>query len=1297
MPGETGFFMTTRFDVTFGQQLCDVLAAELGFVCNFMGAKGCIVASSERSRIGSIHAVADQIMRGEIDEYGVSKDEAAQSGIMREGINMGIDFEGSRLISFSIAGPLDVVRPLARIVRFCVKALLRVRQEEDSLALDPVSLSAFRPPEMPAPTPVASTMSTDQLTQLLSHASETIEHSLSRLRDAVNHIDQGITMFDPEMRLMVWNKRFLELMELPSDIITFGLSLETIVRYAAARAGHGPDAIEAMVAKRMAVVRLHQSQHHVFVMPNGRVLELVDRSLPNGSFVSTYTDVTVRHQDQDALRAAYDHAERLVEERTHDLRQFSELSSDWFWEQDAQLRFIEFSGHATDKLQRSKSSFFGLRRWDLPISGVTAAQLAQHVATCERHEPFRDFEYLIPGDDGVPQYYCISGMPVFTRQGVFAGYRGIGRNITDLRLAEAAIKDRERQLSQIVNGSPIPTFVMDAQHRVTHWNQACANITELDASQMIGSLEVWRAFYWSPHPTLADLLVSGKIEQDMLSPDTKFKRSNLCAGAVESENFFPQLGKLGGDGLWLHFTAAPLFDSEGQLTGAIETLQDITDRRRAERLLNIRTESLQLAHAELEQRVRQRTAEVSQQLHFMQQLIEAIPGPVYYKDANSRYLGCNSAYETFTGLSSSEIVGKTPRDIAPKDLAEKYVTADRELLDHPGSQIYESQVRYANGELRDVMFHKATFTQSDGSVGGLVGLMLDISERRRMEERLRQAATVFDSSTEGVTITTPEGNIIAVNRAFTEITGYEENEVVGNNSRLLQSGRHDKNFYRQMWNSIADEGRWEGEICNRRKSGELYPQWITIVAVRDKQGTLTNYIATFSDITRHKQNEEKIQRLAYSDPLTGLPNRRLLLDRLGHALITSSQNKHYGALFFIDLDDFKSLNDTRGHETGDLLLQQVCLRLLDCVRPADTVARLSGDEFVVMLENLDDDALTATHQAESLGSKMLEAFKRPFALNDYWHHCTASMGVTLFVELQSTREELLKQADLALYRAKNSGRNTLRFFDPEMQSKATARATLEADLRQGIRDGQLTLHYQPQTDTLRMVTGAEALVRWNHPVRGMVPPGQFIALAEETTLILEIGTWVLEAACKQLHEWATIPAMAGLTMAVNVSARQFRQTNFVDQVITVLKKNAVNPHKLKLEQTESLLLEDVEEIIAKMMALKEIGVCFSLDDFGTGYSSLSYLKRLPLDQLKIDQSFVRDVLVDANDASIARAIVSMAHSLGLAVIAEGVETEAQREFLADNQCHAYQGYLFSRPLPQAQFKEFVIQVGLGNR
>ena len=765
-----------------------------------------------------------------------------------------------------------------------------------------------------------------------------------------------------------------------------------------------------------------------------------------------------------------------------------------------------------------------------------------------------------------------------------------------------------------------------------------------------------------------------------------FTRSTLIEGAVEAENFHPYMRE---GGRWLYFTAAPMRDAEGKLSGALETVQDITERRRDQQLLEERSEALQQAYSGMEKRVAERTSELSQQLHFLQQLIEAIPGPVYYKDANSHYLGCNSAYAAFTGRSSSEIIGKTPRDIAPKELADTYLQADRQLLDNPGTQIYETQLRFASGEKRDVMFHKATFTKPDGTVGGLVGLMLDITERKRMEDNLRQAATVFDNSAEGVTIATPDGTIIAVNRAFTEITGYTESEVIGRNPRMFQSGRHDKQFYRDMWASIAANGRWQGEVWNRRKNGETFPEWISITSVRDKEDRLTNYVATFSDITHQKQAEERIQMLAFSDPLTGLPNRRLLLDRLAHALVVSARGKCYGALFFIDLDDFKGLNDTRGHYVGDLLLKQVALRIAGCVREGDTVARFGGDEFVVMLENLSDNALEATSHAESIGAKILASLNEPYVLQDNPQHSTPSIGVTLFGYQQDSLEELLKQADLAMYRAKAAGRNALRFFDPEMQAVVAARVAMEADLRQGLLRHQFVLHYQPQVDHVGNVTGAEALIRWQHPQRGMVPPVEFIPLAEETGQILPLGLWVLEKACAQLSAWAKAPETAHLTLAVNVSAHQFRQPDFVDQVLQVCERNALGSGKLKLELTESLLLDDVEDIIAKMIALKANGVCFSLDDFGTGYSSLSYLKRLPLDQLKIDQSFVRDVLTDPDDAAIARTIVALAHSLGMTVIAEGVETEEQLLFLARHGCHAYQGYLFSRPLPLADFEKFI--------
>lgn len=558
-------------------------------------------------------------------------------------------------------------------------------------------------------------------------------------------------------------------------------------------------------------------------------------------------------------------------------------------------------------------------------------------------------------------------------------------------------------------------------------------------------------------------------------------------------------------------------------------------------------------------------------------------------------------------------------------------------------------------------------------------------ERRLAEQNLRIAAIAFESQ-EGMLVTDANRMILRVNRAFTNITGYTEDEVIGKHPGMLSSGRHDVGFYAEMWESINNTGAWEGEVWNRRKNGEVYPAHLTFTTVKGSDGIAVNYVATLIDITLRKSAAEEIQHLAFYDSLTGLPNRRLLIDRLKQAMASSARGDRDGALLFLDLDHFKTINDTLGHDVGDLLLKHVAERLTSCVRKGDTVARLGGDEFVIVLEGLSESVIEAAAQTEAIGEKILMTLNQPYQLDSYEYHNTSSIGATLFSGNELEVDELLKQADIAMYQAKTAGRNVLSFFDPLMQDAINTRADLERELRKALSNEQFQLHYQIQVDSSGHALGAEALIRWRHPERGLVPPFYFIPLAEETGLILPIGQWVLETACAQLKMWQQNKLTSHLVLSVNVSAKQLRQANFVVQVQAAVQRYEINPMLLKLELTESLLLENVEDTIASMNLLKGIGVRLSLDDFGTGYSSLQYLKRLPLDQLKIDQSFVRDIISDRSDQAIVHTIIAMAQSLNLDVIAEGVEVKEQRLLLLDKGCMSYQGYLFGKPLPIKQFE-----------
>jgi len=561
----------------------------------------------------------------------------------------------------------------------------------------------------------------------------------------------------------------------------------------------------------------------------------------------------------------------------------------------------------------------------------------------------------------------------------------------------------------------------------------------------------------------------------------------------------------------------------------------------------------------------------------------------------------------------------------------------------------------------------------------------------QVDEALRISEVAFETN-DAIMITDAEANIVRVNQAFLDTTGYSQEEVIGKNPRLMNSGVHDKAFYTEMWQQLLRNGYWSGEIFDKRKNGEIYPKWTKITAVRNKQQQVTHYVAVFNDLSERKRSQEEIRNLAFYDSLTKLPNRHLFLDRFSAALASATRLNKFGAILLIDLDRFKILNDTLGHDYGDFLLIEVAIRLKACVREKDTIARLGADEFVILVEDVSDDSDDTSLKVGLIAEKIRESLARPYYFNGHQLLSSSSVGVCLFDGSEKSIEELVQHAEMAMYQAKSAGRNSIRYFDPVMQHRVTSHAAIENDLRHAIEQQQLHLYYQMQVDANHRPLGAEALLRWIHPERGLVLPSLFVPIAEESTLILEIGHWVLDTACRQLSVWAESNETRDLTLAVNVSAKQFAVPDFVDQVANVLKVHKVNPARLKLELTESVLLEDMAATVQKMHALKKLGVTLAIDDFGIGYSSLSYLKQLPLDQLKIDQGFVQGITEDGSDAMLVQTIIDLATNFRMNVIAEGVETQAQLTFLKHHECMAFQGFLFGMALPVKEFERLLHRI-----
>ncbi|HEY9147490.1 MAG TPA: EAL domain-containing protein [Gammaproteobacteria bacterium] len=683
-----------------------------------------------------------------------------------------------------------------------------------------------------------------------------------------------------------------------------------------------------------------------------------------------------------------------------------------------------------------------------------------------------------------------------------------------------------------------------------------------------------------------------------------------------------------------------------------------------------------LAHAfnSMSTSIHQRERELVESEDKYRNLVDNLPQRVFLKDRHSTYISCNRSYAHDLGIEPEDIVGKSDFELFAPEYAREYRLNDEQVM--LKGEIAEIEEPYIIGGRESVVLAvKTPIRNADNEVVGILGIFWDITDKKLAEEKLRQSAVVFESTADGVMVTDAENRIIAVNKAFCDITGYSQAEALGKSPSFRRSERQGTEFYSAMWDEIAQTGRWQGEIWNRRKNGEIYPEWMTVNVVRDEEGRIGNYVAVFSDITQVKHSQMQLDHMAHHDPLTDLPNRNLLADRLAQAVHRAERTGNHVAVLFIDLDRFKNVNDTLGHPSGDLLLQDVARRLQHMLRLEDTVARLGGDEFIVVVEDIERPDF-----AESVASKIIDVIAAPFTINGQELFIGASIGISLYPTDGNNPSNLIKYADTAMYQAKEKGRNTYQFYTQELTDTVMERLALESSLRRALEAGQLELHYQPQVELgSGRIVGAEVLLRWYHPEHGMISPERFIPLAEEAGLILPIGEWVLEQACIQAAQWCELyPEFERI--AVNLSIAQLQRSDFVEKVRDILQRTGLSAEKLELEITEGMLMQfpDITRVV--LNGLRDLGVDLAIDDFGTGYSSLGYLKRFPIQILKIDRSFIMDIPADSNDVAITRAVIALGKSLQLKVIAEGVETVQQAEFLLQEGCNLGQGYYYNHPV-----------------
>jgi diguanylate cyclase (GGDEF)-like protein/PAS domain S-box-containing protein len=937
----------------------------------------------------------------------------------------------------------------------------------------------------------------------------------------------------------------------------------------------------------------------------------------------------------------------LVSERAANLISLIDNTEDLIWSVDLDFRLIACNRAMQQHLDRDLGAEtpLGKRPEELLQLGRTGIWHALFERALSQ-DPFRT---EVPLSDGRTLEVALNRI-VF--DGRATGISIFGREITGRKRTEIKLRESGESLTPTQRIDGLGSYVLD----ILSGKWVCSEVLD----ELLGidresdhTFELWCSLV---HPEDRAMMNDYMISEVVGKGRSFDKEYRIIRATDKVER-------------WMHGLGSLEFDEDGQPLKLRGLIKDITERVRTD--LHLR-----------ESEERYRTA--------FQTSIDFIS---LSRTGDGEYLEANEAFLDFFGYSREEVIGRTSRELGIwADWAGRQRMVE-ELNRTSVCRNMEAQYRKKNGELFWGLLSASTI-ESQG-VPCVLSIVRDISDAKAAEQRMSATAqdlrvseeryrTVFQNGLDPIVINLFDNlRYLDVNQAFLDVMGFERDEVIGRTSVDLNLWTDPRDLANLARTLRANSEYRNMESLFRKKNGDTV--WgLMSSSIIEIEGSRC-VLSIVRDISKAKAAEEEIRNLAFYDPLTGLPNRRLLLERLHQTRPVTVRNNHMRALLFVDLDNFKILNDTLGHQSGDLLLQETARRLAVCVRDPDTVCRLGGDEFVLLVEDLSDVPQDAAAQARVIGEKILAVVAQPYLLGSRECHISASIGVSVFGHRQEGPNEVLQQADIAMYQAKVTGRNSVRFFAPALQAAINERAALEGELRQAIRDRQFVLYYQPQMDLNRLI-GAEALIRWRHPSSRILGPGEFIPLAEETGLILPIGQWVLEAACEQIASWAGRSQSGSLSIAVNISARQFCEPVFVEQVLTTIDRTGASPRNLKLELTESLMVENIEDIVAKMKELKSHGLRFALDDFGTGYSSLSYLKQLPLDQLKIDRSFIHDILSDESSVAIAQTIISLSRALGMAVMAEGVETDEQREFLTGLGCNAFQGYLFSRPLQLEDFE-----------